>query len=99
MQRMHHAIFRRCRRGHKSLAQHLSAEYLRTPDIAALTAKQVQLEPFERHHLDQIIEQLIHSAPQIESAWPASGPATPRRFCMMGLVVVYCKNCRFSGNK
>jgi hypothetical protein len=27
------------------------------------------------------------------------GPATPRRFCMTGLVVVYCRNCLFSGNK
>jgi hypothetical protein len=28
-----------------------------------------------------------------------SAAATPKRFCMIGLVVVYCKNCRFSGNR
>ena len=25
--------------------------------------------------------------------------ATPSRFCMIGLVVVYCRNCFFSGNR
>ena len=29
----------------------------------------------------------------------ASVPLTPSRFCMIGLVVVYCRNCRFSGNR
>jgi hypothetical protein len=24
-------------------------------------------------------------------------PVTPRRFCITGLVVVYCRNCFFSG--
>ena len=97
MQRVHRAILRRRGRRDQRLAQHLAAENLRTADVAALAAKQVHLEPFERHHLDQIVEQLIHQMPP-ECA-SDSAAATPRRFCMMGLVVVYCRNCRFSGNK
>ena len=30
--------------------------------LAGLSAEQIQLQPFERHHLDQIVEQLIHSS-------------------------------------
>ena len=96
MQRMHRAIFDRRRRGHQRLAQHLPAEYLRAADVAALAAKQIHLEPLERHHLDQIVEQLIHHPASMRIR---SAPATPRRFCMMGLVVVYCRNWRFSGNR
>jgi len=62
VQRVHHAIFRRRRRRHQGLPQNLPAEYLRAADVPALAAKQVHLEALERHHLDQIIEQLIHSA-------------------------------------
>ena len=28
----------------------------------------------------------------------AGDQATPSRFCMIGLVVVYCRNCFLSGN-
>jgi hypothetical protein len=37
----------------KRLAQHLAAEHLRAADVAALAAKQIQLEPLERHDLDR----------------------------------------------
>ncbi len=63
VQRVHDAILRRRRRGDQRLAQHLPAEHLRTADIAALAAKQIHLEPLERHHFDQIVEQLIHQIP------------------------------------
>ena len=103
MQRVHHPILRRGGRRHQGLAQHLAAEHLRTADVAALAAKQIHLEPLERHHLDQILEQLIHgifTRRQMppDCASPSAAP-TPRRFCMMGLVVVYCRNWRFSGNR
>ena len=88
------AVLHRGGRRHQRLAEHLSAEYLRTADVTALSAKQIDFQALERHHLDQIFEQLIHDFPSAHSA-----PATPNRFCMMGLVVVYCKNCRFSGNR
>ncbi len=73
-----------------AVAQYLPPEYLRRTDIAALPPEQVVLEPFERHDIDQILEQLVHDQ---------AGPPTPSRFCMMGLVVVYCRNWRFSGNR
>jgi len=97
MQRVDRAAFRRCGGRDQSLTQHLAAENLRTADVPAFAAEQVQLEPFESHHLDQIVEQLIHQIPP-ECASDSTA-ATPKRFCMMGLVVVYCRNCRFSGNK
>ncbi len=97
VQRVHRAVIRGCGGRHQGLTQHLPAEYLRTADVPALPAKQIHLEPLERHHLDQILEQLIHQIPpEFESD---SVTATPRRFCMMGLVVVYCRNCRLAGNK
>ncbi len=92
---MHLPIFHRRGRRHQRLSQHLAAEHLRTADVAALAAKQIDLEPFERHDLDQIFEQLIHRFTRGLNP----SPATPNRFCMIGLVVVYCKNWRFSGNR
>lgn len=67
------------------LPEHLPAEDLRATDIATLTAKQVDLKTLEFELLQQIGEPAIHAQP------------TPSRFCMTGLVVVYCKNCFFSG--
>ena len=52
VQRMHRAIIDGRGRGDQGLTQHLAAEHLRAADIAAFAAKQIELEPFERHHLD-----------------------------------------------
>jgi hypothetical protein len=72
---MHHAILDRGACRHERLAEHLSAKYLRGSNVAALAAKQVDLEALERQYADEILQQLVQ--------------VTPRRFCMMGLVVVY----------
>ena len=56
VQRVHFAIFHRRRRRHQRLAQHLAAENLGTADVAALSAKQIDLEALESHHLDQVFE-------------------------------------------
>ena len=42
------------------LAQHLPAEHLRAAGVAALAAKQVDLEPFELELLLQVGEALVH---------------------------------------
>ena len=48
------------RRRHQRLPQHLAAENLGTPDVAALSAEKIILEPLERHDFDQILEQPVH---------------------------------------
>jgi hypothetical protein len=57
---VHHPIVHGRRGRDQGLAKDLSAEHLRTADVAALAAKQIHLEAFERHDLDQVFEQLIH---------------------------------------
>ena len=47
-------------RRHQRLAQHLAAEYLRAAGVAALTAKQIHLEPLEIELLLQIGETSVH---------------------------------------
>ena len=89
------AIIDGCGCRDQGLAQNLPAEHLGAADIAALAAKQVQLQPFERHHLEKVFEQLLHGLQNQCSSTPTS----PKRFCMIGLVVVYCRNWRFPGNK
>ena len=71
--------------GQQRLPEHLPTEDLRATDIAALAAKQVDFQSLEFELLQQIGEPTIHVQP------------TPSRFCMTGLVVVYCRNCFFSG--
>ena len=85
VQGVHLEIVDRLVRRHERLSEHLSAVDLRTADIATLTAKQIDLESLELELLQQIGDADVHE------------PATPRRFCITGLVVVYCKNCFFSG--
>ena len=70
----------------QTLPQHLAAEYLRTADVAAHSAKQVDLEPFQLQQPQQLGKAGVHQA-----------VATPRRFCIAGLVVVYCRNCFLAG--
>src|ERR1700722_18306407 len=73
-------------RGPQALSQYLAAEHLRAADVAAHAAEQVDLEPFEFQQAQQLGETGMHQA-----------VATPRRFCMAGLVVVYCRNCFLAG--
>jgi hypothetical protein len=87
MQRVHHAPFDRGGSGRQRLPEHLAAEHLRTADIATRAAEQIDLELLELEQLQQVGESLIHR--------PQSG--TPSRWCMTGLVVVYCRNCFFCG--
>src|SRR5262249_44448530 len=54
MEGVHDAPLHRTRGCRERLAQHLTAEDLRTPDVAALAAKQVHLELFELEVLDQV---------------------------------------------
>src|SRR6202162_1660403 len=61
VQRVRHAIGLDGRVGGlERLAQHLTAKHLRTADIAALTAKQIDLEPLEIHQSYQAREALGH---------------------------------------
>src|ERR1700676_4797095 len=70
----------------QALTQYLTAEYLRTANVAAHAAEDVDLEPFQFKQAQQLGETRMHQA-----------VATPRRFCMAGLVVVYCRNCFLAG--
>src|ERR1700689_910063 len=84
---MHDAVgFHGAVRGPQTLPQHLAAEHLRAANVAAYAAEQVDLEPFEFQQAQQFGETGMHQA-----------VATPRRFCMTGLVVVYCRNCFLTG--
>ena len=63
VQRMHRALgLDRAARGHQRLPEHLPAEHLRTADVAALAAEQVDLEPLEIEQLQQVGEHLAHAA-------------------------------------
>ncbi len=77
----------RGRGGGERLAEHLAAEHLRAADVAALAAKQVHLERLQLELLQQVRELCVH----------ACQSGTPSRWCMIGLVVVYWRNCRFCG--
>jgi len=70
---------------HQGLTEHLSTINLRTADVATLAAKKIDLESLEFELPQQIDDANVHDA------------VTPKRFCMTGLVVVYCRNCFFSG--
>ena len=85
MQRMHLETIDRLVRGHQRLTEHLPTVNLRTADVATLTAKKIDLESLEFELSQQIDYANVHDA------------VTPRRFCITGLVVVYCRNCFFSG--
>ena len=76
----------RCVGRAQRLAEHLAAEHLRGADVAARAAEQVILEPLELEQPEQLGEPRVHQA-----------AATPSRFCMAGLVVVYCRNCFLAG--
>jgi hypothetical protein len=77
VQRMNLEIVYRLVSGHERLAEHLPAVDLRATDVTTLTAKQVDLESLELELPQQICDAYVHE------------PATPRRFCITGLVVVY----------
>ena len=80
------------------LAEHLAAEHLRAADVAALAAEQVDLERLQLEHRKHVGQPLVHARLAPDRA-NRRGPLheTPSRFCMTGLVVVYCRNCFFSG--
>ena len=67
------------------LAEHLPAEDLWATDISALAAEKIDLQPLELELAQQIRQLADQDA------------VTPNRFCITGLVVVYCRNCFFSG--
>src|ERR1700728_998690 len=84
---MHDAVwFHGAVGGPQALPQHLAAEHLRAADVAAHAANQLVLEPCQRQQPQQLGKTWMHQA-----------VATPRRFCIAGLVVVYCRNCFFAG--
>ena len=85
VQRMHVEAIDRVVRRHQCLTEHLSTIDLWTADVATLAAKQVDLESLEFELPQQIDHAYVHDA------------VTPKRFCITGLVVVYCRNCFFSG--
>ena len=60
VQRVHHARFDGGGRGAQGLPEHLSAEYLRSADVAALTAEQIHLELLELEQRQQVPEPLVH---------------------------------------
>ena len=60
MQRVHRAALDRAAGRHERLAEHLSTEYLRAADVAALAAEQVHLETLELEQADQVGELLVH---------------------------------------
>ncbi len=71
------------------LAEHLPAEHLRAADVAALAAEEIAFEALELQQPQQVGEFGAHRLRH------QSG--TPSRWCITGLVVVYCRNCRFAG--
>ena len=56
-------------------------------------------EQQRRHGDDEERSEHIASESHVNPLLLCQEPVTPSRFCMMGLVVVYCRNCFFSGNK
>ena len=61
VQRVRGPALHRGRGRHERFAENLAAEDLRAADVAALAAKQVELESLERHDLEQILEQAVHA--------------------------------------
>jgi len=61
----------------------LSTINLWTADVATLAAKKIDLKSLEFELPQQIDDTHVHDA------------VTPRRLCITGLVVVYCRNCFF----
>ncbi len=81
MQRVHYATLDGGGCGAEGLPQHLPAEHLRSPDVAARAAEQVDLELLELEQRQQIGQALIHGAvraclqpnlktPCISALWP-----------------------------
>src|SRR5690606_3059650 len=89
VQRMHRAPFDGAISRHQGLAEHLAAEHAAKARIEALAPKAVGLEALQAQQLENVGEQRIH----------ADQPDTPRRLCMIGLVVVYCSGIFFEGFK
>ena len=87
---MHLPLLDGARGRDQRLAKHLAAEHLRRAHVATVAAEQVVLDPLEIEDLQEIRQALRTSRAQ-------SGGATPSRSRMIGLVVVYWRNCRFSG--
>ena len=88
---MHQTAFDGSRRRHQRLAKHLAAEDLRRADVAAFAAEKIVLEPLEIEQFQHLRKTRVHGLRF------QSGGATPSRSRMIGLVVVYCRNWRFSG--
>ncbi len=98
---MHHAAVLDGRvRGHQRLPQHLSAEHLRAAGVAALAAKQVDLEALELELLLQVGEARIHrvraqsnlNMPFMIAEWPGKLQknvyASPFLSCEVGNLTV-----------
>jgi hypothetical protein len=75
VQRMHHPIGHGGGRGAQGLSQHLAAEYLRTADVATLTAKQVHLELLELEKIQQVRNLSFH----VSTGLAACQSGTPSR--------------------
>src|SRR6266702_1731143 len=79
VQRVHYPVRDRCRSGGQGLSQHLTAEHLRTADIAAFATKQVDLERLQLEQIQQIGNLGIHKTcffgepnlrtPRIDELW------------------------------
>ena len=85
VQRVHLEAFDGLVGRHEGLPENLTAVDLRAADVATLAAEEVDLETLEVELPQQVDDPDVH------------GVATPNRFCITGLVVVYCRNCFFSG--
>ena len=80
VQRMHHPVGHGHGSGGQGLSQHLAAEHLRTADVTALAAKQIDLELFELEEIQQIgnlgfMTRVVPaqpnlSTPRITELWP-----------------------------
>ena len=45
---------------HQCLCQHLPAEYATSPNVAAFTPKQIELDSFQVQEIDQFLDQIAH---------------------------------------
>ena len=54
-------VIDRARSGDECLSKHLSAEYLCTADIAALSTVEIVLDALEFQELDQVTENRVHA--------------------------------------
>src|SRR6266852_3796092 len=57
---MHHPARHGGRCGAQGLSQHLAAKHLRAADIAAFTAKQVDLQLLELEEIQQVVNSAVH---------------------------------------